>query len=104
MARRRLFRRRTSWEFVGRNSYILVTIGALVASAYAWSSILTSHAPSNSQIASIDGSPVTLSSLASIDDVPDSSTTADEETTFAGAAFIDAAFIDDSANADGRAA
>jgi hypothetical protein len=51
MARRRLFRKRTTWDVVKGNMHIVVTVGALLTMLYAWSGDPTPNHPAAFQAA-----------------------------------------------------
>ena len=51
MARRRLFRKRTTWDVVKGNMHIVVTVGALFTMLYAWSGDSTPNHPAPFQAA-----------------------------------------------------
>lgn len=54
MPRHRLFRRRTSWGPVRDNLHVVVTVAALIATAFAWNAISNADQPPTPQVASSD--------------------------------------------------
>jgi len=59
--KRRLFRRRTTWDVAKDNVHVLVTAFALIATAFAWTNVSSDHTP---PITTASAEPATASSAA----------------------------------------